>query len=45
MNDILNIYKTYNCINHISNDYEIAQLDPIYGWRIVGIKNPDISKS
>ena len=45
MNDILNIYKTYNCINHISNDNEIAQLDPIYGWRIVSIKNPDISKS
>ena len=45
MNDIPNIYKTYNCINHISNDYEIAQLDPIDGWRIVSIKNPDISKS
>ena len=46
MKDIPNIYKTYNCINHISNDYEMhAQLDPIYGWRLVGTENPDLAKS
>lgn len=37
MKDIIRIYDTYDCMNHISsnsNSEEYLMLDPIYGWRI-----------
>lgn len=48
MKDIPNIYSTYGCINNINSDHSNgihAQIDPIYGWRLIGTKNPDIAKS
>ena len=37
MKDIIRIYDTHDCMNHISsnsNSEEYLMLDPIYGWRI-----------
>lgn len=32
MKDISNIYKTYNCINHISSDYNIYKPETPNGY-------------
>ena len=46
MKDTSSIYNTYDCINHINSDRssETLQLDPIYGWRVISIKNTDFIK-